>query len=259
MNKKCFVVFLGALFIFVGLFVFNPSTVQAQEQEAGSIGEVFEPGLLADSPLYFLKGWGRAFRLFFAFNPLEKAKLELKFANEDVLAVKDLCGEKGKCELARKHYEQFHYHFQKALQRMEKAKRKGKDIEELVEKLKENHLHQQQVLADVLEKVPEQAQEGILKAIENSSRGLEKAIEEVQGEDKKNQYQEQLHLQIQNMGEEAQLKIRKRLERGNQRQEESPVGEPQQKQSSQQEAQGENSNQQEPTQKIPGGKGKQGE
>ncbi len=46
----------------------------------------------------------------------------------------------------------------------------------MIERLKENHLRQQQVLASVLEKVPEEAKEGILNAMENSSFGLENAI-----------------------------------------------------------------------------------
>ncbi len=39
-------------------------------------------GTLPTSPFYFLKEWGRGIKLFFAFNPLVKAKVELEITNE---------------------------------------------------------------------------------------------------------------------------------------------------------------------------------
>ena len=59
--------------------------------------------------------------MFFTFNDVSKAELELRFANEDALAVQKLC-EEGKCELAEKHCEKFQERFQRVIQRMEKAK-----------------------------------------------------------------------------------------------------------------------------------------
>jgi HEPN domain-containing protein len=41
-----------------------------------------EPKLLPTSPFYFLKEWGRGIRMFFTFDPIAKAELELKIANE---------------------------------------------------------------------------------------------------------------------------------------------------------------------------------
>ena len=208
MNKKFLIIFSG--FLFVGLaFVVFP--IHAQNQEVISIGEVSNPGLLPDSPFYFLKGWVRGFKMFFTFDPLKKAELELRFANEDALAIRRLY-DKGKYELAEKYCDEFRERFQRVIQRTERAKQKGKDVEVLIEKLKENHLRQQQVLATVLEKAPEQAKEGILKAIENSGVGLENAVKEIQGEHKAEQFREKLNLQIRNMDKETQLRIQKRLE-----------------------------------------------
>ncbi len=221
MNKKLLTIFI--IFLFVGL-MFAVSPTQAQNQEITSIDEVSEPGLLPDSSFYFLKNWARGLRMFFTFDPLKKAELELKFANEDALTIKKLC-EEGKCELAEKHCEKFQERVQKTIQKIEKAKQKGKDIETLTEKLKKNHLRQQEVLANVLEKAPEQAKEGILKAIENSGAGLKKAIEKIQGKHKVEQFQEELNLQIQNMDKETQSKIQERLERKRHTPEESSVGE----------------------------------
>lgn len=61
------------------------------------------------------------------------------------------------------------------------AASQGKDIEALVEKLTENQKRHKEVLQRVYQKAPEQAKDAILKAMENSSKGLENAIERVQG------------------------------------------------------------------------------
>jgi len=229
MNKKILVILTSLLLI--GL-AFTVTPVRAQEQETVSIGEVSDPGILPDSPFYFVKSWGRTVRSFFAFNAQEKAKLALRFANEDALAIKELC-DKGECQLAEKHCEKFQEQFQRAIQWTERAREEGRDIEELIERLKENHLRQQQVLASLLEKVPEEAKEGILNAIENSSFGLENAIERIQGKQNLEQFREELNLQFSNVGEETRIRIQERLEARHHEPEEVPVGEPQQQKHSQ--------------------------
>ena len=210
MSKK-FLVILVSL-VLIGL-AFPVTPVWAQEQEEGtiSIGEVSDPGILPDSPFYFMKSWGRTIRTFFAFNAQEKARLALRFANEDVLAIKKLC-DKGECQLVEEHCKKFQEQFQRALQRTERAREEGRDIGELIERLKETHLRQQQVLASVLEKAPEEAKEGILNAMENSSFGLENAIGRIQGKQQLEQFREELNLQFSNVGEETRIRIQERLE-----------------------------------------------
>jgi len=185
--------------------------LDSSQKEITSIGEVSDPGILPDSPLYFLKTWKRNIQLFFAFTPEKKAELELKFANEDVLVIQKLT-EKGKYNIAEKLSEKYQKRIQKATEKLEQAKKRGKDVEALTEKLKENHLRQQDVLTRVLDKAPEQAKDGLLNAIENSGKGLENAIEKIQGKEKLEQFRERLNLQIENAGEDTQLQIRERLE-----------------------------------------------
>jgi len=211
-NKKILVI-LASLLLFGQAFSVVPVQAHEQETETVSIGEVSDPGILPDSPFYFVKSWGRTIRSFFALNAQEKAELALRFANEDVLAVKKLC-EKGECQLAEKHCEKFQEQFRRAIRWMERAREQGKDIEELIGRLKENHLRQQQVLVRVLEKVPEQAKGGVLNAIENSSFGLENAVERIQGKQKLEQFREELNLQFSNVGEETRIRIQERLEAG---------------------------------------------
>jgi len=70
--------------------------VYAQTEDA-SVEEVTtedlgisDPGLLPTNPFYFLKEWGRGVRQLFAFNPIKKAELELRFTNEKAAELKKL-------------------------------------------------------------------------------------------------------------------------------------------------------------------------
>ena len=218
MRKKVLVLLAG---LFLISLAFTATPVWAQEEEDVAIGEVTDPGTLPDSPFYFMKTWGRSVGSFFAFNNQEKAEMALRFANEDALAINALC-ENGQCELAERHCERFQEQFQRAIRWMEKAQEEGRDIEELVEKLKDNQLRQQQVLAGLLETVPEQAQEGFLNTMVNSSFGLQNAVGKIQGQQKMEQFQDKLNLQISNMGEETQLQIQERLEAKHQATDETP-------------------------------------
>jgi len=185
-------------------------SVHASVEESVSIGEVADPGILLNSPFYFTKSWSRAGRLFFAFESQRKAELALRFANEDALAIKELC-EKEEYISTGKQCGEFQGQFQRTLKWTEQARQEGKDIKELMAKLKEDHLSQQQVLASVLEKVPEWAREGILIAMENSSSLLENAVEVMQGKQEVEQFRGELSLQFSNVDRETQIRIQERL------------------------------------------------
>jgi len=64
-----------------------PEVVQDETVSAQDLG-ISEPKVLPDSPFYFLKNWGRGIGLFFAFNPVKKAELRMKFANEKLMEAK---------------------------------------------------------------------------------------------------------------------------------------------------------------------------
>ena len=88
-----------------------------------------------------------------------------------------------------------------------KEKGQGKDVEALVEKLTENHLRQQEVLQGVYENAPDSAKDAILKAMENSSKGLENAIQRVQGLQKSEEYKNKLKNEAENWGQEIKGKL----------------------------------------------------
>ncbi len=67
--------------ILFGIGVFTASPLKAQEAAA------VDPGLLPTNPFYFVKEWQRAFRGFLTFNPVAKAELELKIADEKAVEI----------------------------------------------------------------------------------------------------------------------------------------------------------------------------
>jgi flagellar biosynthesis GTPase FlhF len=164
------------IIIFSLLTFFLVSGVTAQETEVN-------PGLTPDSPFYFLDTLQEKISLFFSFSTEAKARKALKFAEEKLAEVKAMAQEnkEGALEKANQHYQNW---LEKANQKAQEAKNKAKDVksvEELINLITEKTLKHQEVLSEVLERVPDQAKEGIQKAIEVSRKGYEEAIKAVSG------------------------------------------------------------------------------
>jgi len=138
--------------------------------------ELPSPGLLPDSPIYFLKPLSEKVRGIFIFGEDSKALYALKLADKRLSEAKAL-SDKGKDDLASDTAEQAGIENENAQDHLAKAESEGKDVTAVVERLAANSARQQAVLAKVLEKVPEQAKAAIQRAMEMSQRGLTKAQE----------------------------------------------------------------------------------
>jgi len=214
MSKLSYLLFcmVFTLAMIVSPFI-SSAPVLADTTEETTIGDVTDPGTLPDSGFYFMKKWGRSLQLMFAGSDAEKAKLMLKYANEDALALKKMY-EMGKYDVGAKHAEQYALQLQNAVQTMEQVRtRQGENAsKELVGKLEQNYLKQQEVLLSVLEKAPEAAQNGLLNAIENSNKHVAAMIATQKGQEALAQYQEQVNQQTSNMGEETKIRVQQRLQ-----------------------------------------------
>lgn len=203
-------VIAGIIFVVYPSYARQQDYTPALQQDSVSIGKVVNPGILPDSPFYFIKGCSRACRFFFAFKSQKKAELALRFADEDALAIKKLC-DRAEYISTGKQCGRFQEQFQRAIKLVEQARQEGKDIQWLMDKLKEDHLGQQRVLASVLEDVPEWAGEGVLITIGESSSSLENTIEKIQGKQELSRFQQELNLQFSNVADEIRIKIQERL------------------------------------------------
>lgn len=182
---------LAAVFLFAGV-------AQAQTQT----NDLPEPGMLPDSPFYFLKSWSEAMGTFFTFGDVAKVE---RFVNlsEKRLAEAQALVAKGKPEVAEKAVLRYQDQLGAALTKAEEAKAKGLDTDEVLAKVAESTLKHQAVLADVYEKVPEQAKGAIQRAMQAGMRGHEEALKAVSGQ-KREEVMEQV--------EQKRREVEQRLE-----------------------------------------------
>lgn len=134
-------------------------------------------GIGPNSFFYFFDTAFENINLFFTFDSEKKARKALIYAEERLAEVEESASEnKPKAiEKAMKGYEsRISFATEKSKELEDKTK-----AEELLNKISESTDKHQAVLVVVLENVSEEAKEAILKAIEVSKRGQEKALKEV--------------------------------------------------------------------------------
>ncbi|MFH1714089.1 MAG: DUF5667 domain-containing protein [Candidatus Nealsonbacteria bacterium] len=205
MKTKILVSFIGLSL----LISFN--FVQAQEVELPS------PGLTPDSPFYFLETIAEGIGTFFTFGDLKKAERYAALATERLAEAKAVA-EKGKSELAEKTLERYKMQLNNSIARAEKVIAKGKSTEKAIEVLTRvsqatsKHL---EVLAEVYEKVPEQAKSAIENAMKVSVKGREKAVEALKAQNALGEIPEEATMPMgvpQEVRERVQMRVQQELE-----------------------------------------------
>lgn len=160
-----------------------------------------DSGLTPDSPFYFLKVWKESIQTFFTFGEENKAKQYLHLA-EVRLAEYQKMMEKGKTEIAQRTLEKYEKQLNRALDKLNQAKEKGKNVDKVLETVSQAILKHQDVLLRVYEKVSEQAKKGIENALEKSLEGYENAIKAISQEKKK---------ELENKAKELKEKIKEKV------------------------------------------------
>lgn len=226
----------------LGLGFASVSLAQENATEAVNLDEniqaedldIEEPTLLPDSPFYFLKDWGRGIRSFFAFNPIKKAELKSKFANERLIEVKKMIEEVKDPDIIENSLENYQNEMDKIKEASEKIKEKAEanpKVGAFLDKfIKHQTLHyrileklQTQVPTEVFEKI-EQARERHLERFgevmtkledreDNISERLEKNMAEIKGSKYKNFKNLEVLLKLEEkVPEQAKEAIRKAQE-----------------------------------------------
>jgi hypothetical protein len=145
------------------------------------VEEDVKPGILPGNPFYFLETLGENIGMMFTFNDVSKAEKYLNLAAKRLAEARALA-EKGDSERALQATERFEAQFERAQQRAESARASGQDVETVLERIENASARHLAVLAEVLERVPEQAKEAIQNAMQRSAEGRERAMEAVSGE-----------------------------------------------------------------------------
>jgi len=137
--------------------------------------ELPKPGLTPDSLFYFLDILGEKIGMFFTFGAEKKAKKALKYAEEKMAEIKAMA-EKNKIKALEKANQKYEEYLNLIREKGEEAYKKGIDVEKLAILVNEKTLKHLEILSNVYEKVPGQAQEGLEKAMEMSQKAFKETI-----------------------------------------------------------------------------------
>ncbi len=202
MKKK-----LIALVLILSLFLGSGGVILAQNND-----QLPDPGLTPDSPFYFLKMWRERIVMFFTFSSQSKVERALSYAQEKMAEFK-LMAQKNKMKATEKAKREYENYLDKVNENIEKLRTRGKNVEELVTKVSEATFKHEEVLQKVYEKVPDSAKEAILKAMEVSTKGHERALEAISGAKKKIELEERNKEMLRNLENlKERLRIQKRSE-----------------------------------------------
>lgn len=179
MLKKIFLSLLFAAFIFAG--VADAHGGKAEVVSTNKVEVRVEAGMLPGNPFYFLEMLSERIGNFFTFNEIKKADRLFNLAEERLAEAEELA-DLGKSQRAEKATEKYEKYLAKALKKVEKAKEKGKDTDEVLVKIAEGTVKHQLKLAEVHEKVSKEAKEAIEHTMEESMKGYDKALEAISKE-----------------------------------------------------------------------------
>jgi len=202
MKKTVLITILSFLLLSFGI------QVSAQESELPS------PGLLPDSPFYFLEIITEGIGTFFTFGDLKKAERHAVLAAERLAEVQAVV-EKGKPEFVEKTLARYENQLNNSIARAKKAQAKDQNVEEVMARIGEATSVHLEVLARVYEKVPEQAKPAIESAMKASLKGHEKAVEVLREKNALGEVPEEILLPAEipiEVRERIQVKVQQELE-----------------------------------------------
>ena len=167
--------FLFIFFLGLGIFLAVSAQEASPVEEAVNLDEdiqpedlgVSEPKLLPDSPFYFLKNWARGIQNVLTFNPIRKAELRMKFANEKLMEVKKIVQKTQDPEKIKKATENYQQEVEKIKNQVEKIKEKAKENPQ-VESFLDKFLHQQTLHQKLLQKLGTQVPPESFEKIEEA-------------------------------------------------------------------------------------------
>lgn len=166
--------------------------IQAQELEVG------EPTILPDSPFYFFKEWGRTIQSFFAFNPIAKAELLERFANEKLIELKKMVEQEKSRERIEKAIKNYQFEIKQAERAAERIKERAEDnkeVENFLDKFIRHQILHQRILQKLEEQVPPEIFEKIKETREMHLEKFGEVMNKLQ--ENKEQLQERLEKNLQ--------------------------------------------------------------
>lgn len=138
----------------------------------GALEPLPDAGLTPDSPFYFVKAWTEQIQSFFTFGSENKARQFLHLAEVRLAEFKKM-SEAKKDYLAQKTLDKFNTHIDRVSEKVSDMKKDMEDTADIEKRIEEARMKHIEVLGENLLKVPEQAREGLSRALERSRKALE--------------------------------------------------------------------------------------
>ncbi len=161
MKKICLVfsllIFLLSFVPFSGAFA---QTGSITEKKPGVNYELPYPGLLPDSPLYFLRVIRDKTVGFLISDPLKKSEFDLLQADKRLNAGIYLFN-RGKVSLALSTISKAENYFEAAIQKVKEARKEGMETRETINKLINSSSKHQEILRSLEKKVPQNFRAGV--------------------------------------------------------------------------------------------------
>jgi len=196
---------------------------------------VGEPKLLPDNPFYFLKNWARGIQSVLTFDPVKKAELRMKFANEKLMEAKKIVEKTEDPEVIKKATENYQQEIEQIKERVEGIEGTAKDHPR-IEKFLDVFTHQQtlhqkllqkletQVPSEAFEKIKEAREEHlerfqeIMLKLEDRKEVITEKLDKILEEQKGSQFKEFKNLEVlknleEKVPEEAKEAIQKAQEK----------------------------------------------
>ncbi len=167
----------------------NQGTPEVTEDENVTPQElgVSAPKILPGNRFYFLKNWLRGIQSFITFNPVKRAELRLRFANEKLLEAEKLAQEKKKPQLVEKALG----NFQKEMERV------GETNPKILKKFSDKLIRQQILHQKILERLESQVPPDVYKKIKaQRERHLERFAKVIQMVESKKAIPEKLENEL---------------------------------------------------------------
>ena len=118
---------------------------------------VGDPNILPDSPLYAFKNIGRGFQSFFTRDPVKKAELKLKFANEKIIEAKKMAEKTDRPELLHQTLDNYLVETDRLKEAVEKIKETAKEnieVDKFLDKFVDHNIKQQKLIGKLEKELP---------------------------------------------------------------------------------------------------------
>lgn len=185
----------------------DTTTATVETQISAQDLGVSNQNLLPNSPLYFLKEWGRSVRLAFTFNDVKKAELANKFSNEKLVELRKMAEDGVDPEKIEKATESYQKSVEKIKNIADKIKDKAEnnpDVNKFLEKFTNQQVLQEKILQKLETQVPEEVLEKIKAAREAHIERFQEVMTKL--EDNKDNIAEKVKNALQN-GDEINSEI----------------------------------------------------